>query len=187
MWWSIIFTRALGANIDFCHKLPRNTSDNSPPVQYLSLSNDAFFNSNIVQTQCHIELVELFCSSVFGQRTILLSWFVWYLGIHIYTITLIEFYFIMIFIMIVVTIIGIFIAINYLLIYILGFLYLSTTGSANARLPWCFRPWTFSLNIGLNMFPLDPFMSCLHSLLEYSTGEFQDLQLFVLAAFGAVD
>ena len=34
----------------------------------------------------------------------------------------------------------------------------------------CFCPWTFSLNIGLNMFPLDPFMSCLHSLLGYSTG-----------------
>ena len=27
----------------------------------------------------------------------------------------------------------------------------------------------------------------LHSLLEYSTGEFQALQLIVLAAFGAVD
>ena len=34
---------------------------------------------------------------------------------------------------------------------------------------------------------LDPFMSCLHSLLGYSTGEFQALQLIVLAAFGAVD
>ena len=31
------------------------------------------------------------------------------------------------------------------------------------------------------------FMSCLHSLLGYSTGEFQALQLIVLAAFGAVD
>ena len=30
-------------------------------------------------------------------------------------------------------------------------------------------------------------MSCLHSLLGYSTGEFQALQLIVLAAFGAVD
>ena len=30
-------------------------------------------------------------------------------------------------------------------------------------------------------------MSCLHSLLEYPTGEFQALQLIVLAAFGAVD
>ena len=78
-------------------------------------------------------------------------------------------------------------AINYLLIYILGFLYISSSGSANAQLPGCFRPWTFSLNIGLNMFHLDFFMSCLHSLLGYSTWEFQALQLIVLAAFGAVD
>ena len=77
--------------------------------------------------------------------------------------------------------------INYLLIYTLGFLYISSSGSANAQLPGWFRPWTFSLNIGLNMFPLDSFMSCLHSLLEYSTGEFQALQLIVLVAFGAVD
>ena len=77
--------------------------------------------------------------------------------------------------------------INYLLIYALGFLYISSSGSANAQLPECFRPGTFSLNIGLNMFPLDSFMSCLHSLLGYSTREFHALQLIVLAAFGAVD
>ena len=62
------------------------------------------------------------------------------------TIPLIELYFIMIFIMIVVTIIGIFMAINYLLIYTSGFLYISSFASANAQLPGCFRPWTFSLN-----------------------------------------
>ena len=42
----------------------------------------------------------------------------------------------------------------------------------------------------LNMFHWEHFlwlMSCLHSLLGYSTGEFQALQLIVLAAFGAVD
>ena len=89
--------------------------------------------------------------------------------------------------MIVVTMIGIFMAINYLLIYTLGFLYISSFGSANAQLPGCFRPWTFSLNIGLNMFALDSFTSCLHSLLGYSTGEFQALQPIVPAAFGAVD
>ena len=77
---------------------------------------------------------------------------------------------------------GIFMAINYLLIYTLGFLYISHYGFANAQLPECFCPWTFSLNIGLDMFPLDSFMSCLHSLLGYSTGEFQTLQLIVLAA-----
>ena len=80
-----------------------------------------------------------------------------------------------------------FMVINYLLIYTLGFLYISKSGSANAQLPGCFCPWTFSLNIGLSMFPLDSFMSCLHSLLGYSAGEFQALQLIVLAAFGAVD
>ena len=67
------------------------------------------------------------------------------------TISLIGFYFIMIFIMIVVTIIGIFMAINYFLNYTFGFLYLSSSGSANAQLPGCFRRWTFSLNIGLNI------------------------------------
>ena len=79
-----------------------------------------------------------------------------------------------------------FMAINYLLIHTLGFLYLSYSGSAKAQLPGCFWPWTFSLTIGLNMFPLESFMSCLHSLLGYFTGEFQALQLIFLAPFGAV-
>ena len=78
-------------------------------------------------------------------------------------------------------------AMNYLLIYTLGFLYISSSCFANAQLPGCFSPCTFSLNIALNMFPLDSFMPCLHSLLGYSTGEFQALQLMVIAAFGAVD
>ena len=43
----------------------------------------------------------------------------------------------MIFIMIVVTIIRIFMAIIYILIYTLGFLYISSSGSANAQLPGC--------------------------------------------------
>ena len=90
----------------------------------------------------------------------------------------------MIFIIIVVTIIGIFMTINDFLIYTLGVLYISSSGSANAQLPGCFCPWTF-LIIGLNMFPLDSFMSFLHSLQGYSTGEFQALQLIVLVAFGA--
>ena len=37
------------------------------------------------------------------------------------------------------------------------------------------------------MLPSDSFMSCLHSLLGYSTGGVQALQLIVLAAFGALD
>ena len=104
-----------------------------------------------------------------------------------FTISLIEYCFILIFIMIVVTIIAIFMAINYFLNYTSGFRYLSSSGSANTQLPGCFRPWTFSLNIVLNMLPLDSFMSCLHSLLGYSTGEFQALQLIVLVVFGAMD
>ena len=101
----------------------------------------------------------------------------WFLGCALFwcwvswgapvTIFLTEFYFIMIFIMKIVIIIEIFMAINYFLNYTLGFLYLSSSGSANAQLPGCFRPWTFSLNIGLNMLPLDSIMSCLHSLLFY--------------------
>ena len=87
----------------------------------------------------------------------------------------------MIFIMIVVTITGIFMVIN----YHFGFLYISNSGSANTQLPGCVLD--ILLYIGLNMFPLDSFMSCLHSLLGYSTGEFQALQLIVLAAFGAMD
>ena len=73
-----------------------------------------------------------------------------------------------------------FMAINCPLIYTLGLFYISSSGSANAQLSGCFRPWTFSLNIGLNMLPLDSFISCLHSLLGYSTGEFQAFQLIVL-------
>ena len=85
-----------------------------------------------------------------------------------FTISFIEFYFIMIF---VTNFIGIFMAILYFLNYMFR---LSVTnyssGSANAQLLGCFRPWTFSLNIGLDMLPSDSFMSCLHFLLGYSTG-----------------
>ena len=55
------------------------------------------------------------------------------------------------------------------------------------HLPGCFCPWTFFQNIGFNMVPLDPFMSHLATQLGYSAGEFQALQLIVLAAFGGVD
>ena len=103
------------------------------------------------------------------------------------TISVIEFCFIMIFIMIVVTIIGIFMAIKYFFNYTLAFLYISSSGPANAQTPGCFRRWTFFLSIGLNTLPLDAFMSCLLPLLGYSTGELQTLQLIVLVAFGAVD
>ena len=62
-----------------------------------------------------------------------------------------------------------------------------SSASAIARLPGCFRPGTYSLHICLNMLPSDSFMSCLLSLLGFSTGQFQNLQLNVLAAFRAVD
>ena len=42
-------------------------------------------------------------------------------------------------------------------------------------------------NIGFNMVPSDPFMSHLATQLGYSAGEFEALQLIVLAAFGVVD
>ena len=51
----------------------------------------------------------------------------------------------------------------------------------------CFCPWTFFENIGFNTVLMDPFMSHLATQLGYSAGEFQALQLIVLAAFGVVD
>ena len=55
------------------------------------------------------------------------------------------------------------------------------------HLPGCFCPWTFFENIGFNTVLTDPFMSHLATQLGYSAGEFQALQLIVLAAFGVVD
>ena len=55
------------------------------------------------------------------------------------------------------------------------------------HLPGCFCPWTFFENIGFNTMLTDPFMSHLATQLAYSAGEFQSLQLIVLAAFGVVD
>ena len=55
------------------------------------------------------------------------------------------------------------------------------------HLPGCFCPWTFFQNIGFNMVPSDPFMSHLATQPGYSAGEFQALQLIVLATFGVVD
>ena len=64
-----------------------------------------------------------------------------------FTISMIEFYFIIIFIMIVVTVIWICMAILSFWTIGLGFLQLSSSASANAQLPGCVRPGTFSLNI----------------------------------------
>ena len=47
----------------------------------------------------------------------------------------------------------------------LGFMKLSSSGSANAQLSRCFHLWAFFLNIGLNLLPSESFMSCLYSLL----------------------
>ena len=58
---------------------------------------------------------------------------------------------------------------------------------ATTHLPGYLCSWTFSLNIGLNMLPSHSFMPCLDNLLGYFTGEFQALQLIVIAVFGAVD
>ena len=55
------------------------------------------------------------------------------------------------------------------------------------HLPGCFCAWTFYNNIGFNMASSDPFMPHLATQLGYSAGEFQDLQLIVLATFGVVD
>ena len=55
------------------------------------------------------------------------------------------------------------------------------------HLPGSFCPWNFFQNIGFNMVSSDPFMSHLATQLAYSAGEFQALQLIVLATFGVVD
>ena len=55
------------------------------------------------------------------------------------------------------------------------------------HLPGCFCSWTFFENIGFNTVLTDPFMSHLPTQLGYSAGEFQALQLIVLAAVGVVD
>ena len=55
------------------------------------------------------------------------------------------------------------------------------------HLPGCFCPWTFFENIGFNTVLTDPFMSHLATQFGYSAGEFQALQLIVLAAFGFAD
>ena len=59
--------------------------------------------------------------------------------------------------------------------------------STISHLPGYFCPWTFFQNIGFSMVPSGPYMSHLTTQLGYSTGEFQALQLIVLAAFGVVD
>ena len=55
------------------------------------------------------------------------------------------------------------------------------------HLPGCFCPWTFFENIGFNTVLTNPFMSHLATQLRYSAGEFQALQLIVLATFGVVN
>ena len=74
-----------------------------------------------------------------------------------------------------------------LYIYIYALLYEFYWCPTIPHIPGCFCPWTFFQNIGFNMVPSDPFMSHLATQLEYSAGEFQALQLIVLATFGIVD
>ena len=66
-------------------------------------------------------------------------------------------------------------------------LILGTWCSTIPHLPGCFCSWTFFQNIGFNVVPSDPFMSHLATQLGYSAGEFQALQLIVLATFGVMD
>ena len=76
----------------------------------------------------------------------------------------------------------------WLLVFVLNnTLILSIWCSTIPHLPGCFCPWTFFQNIRFNMVPSDPFMSHLATQLGYSAGEFQALQLIVLAAFGVMD
>ena len=75
----------------------------------------------------------------------------------------------------------------WLLVFVLNnILILGIWCSTIPLLPGCFCPWTFFENIGFNTVLTDPFMSHLTTQLGYSAGEFQALQLIVLAAFGVV-
>ena len=76
----------------------------------------------------------------------------------------------------------------WLLVFVLNnILILGIWCSTILHLPGCFCPWTFFENIGFNTVLTDTFMSHLTTQLGYSAGEFQALQLIVLAAFGVVD
>ena len=76
----------------------------------------------------------------------------------------------------------------WLLVFVLNnILILGIWCSTIPHLPGWFCPWTFFENIGFNTVLTDPFMSHLTTQLGYSAGEFQALQLIVLAAFGVVD
>ena len=76
----------------------------------------------------------------------------------------------------------------WLLVFVLNnILILGIWCSTIPHLPGCSCPWTFFENIGFNMVLTDTFMSHLTTQLGYSAGEFQALQLIVLAAFGVVD
>ena len=76
----------------------------------------------------------------------------------------------------------------WLLVFVLySILILGILCSAISHPPGCFCPWSFLQDIGFHMVPSDPFMSHLATQLWYSAGEFQALQLIVLAAFGVVD
>ena len=56
----------------------------------------------------------------------------------------------------------------------------------NSSPPGMFLPLDVLNNIGLIMWPSDPFMSKLYSQLGYSTGKFQALHQIRFAVFGAV-
>ena len=74
------------------------------------------------------------------------------------------------------------------LVYVLNnTLILDIWCSTIPHLPGCFCPWTFFENTRFNTLLMDPFMSHLATQLGYSAGEFQALQLIVLAAFGVRD
>ena len=75
----------------------------------------------------------------------------------------------------------------WLLVFVLDILILGIWCSTIPHLPGCFCPWTFFENIGFNTVLTDSFMSHPATQLGYSAGEFQALQLIVLAAFGVVD
>ena len=147
---------------------------------YMHSLYDFYYRTYIyIQQECHSVLVKLhpitFYRTVFLGSARFMGWmplFVFF-GLPIVSCSLIN---------------GLLLGCLWLLVFVLNnTLILGIWCSAISHLPWCFCPWTFFKNIGFNMVPSDPFMSHLATELGYSAGEFQELQLVVLAAFGVVD
>ena len=132
-----------------------------------------FCYRSYVQRECHSVLAKLHPITFYSVRFLgLMPLFVFF-GLPIVSCSLIK---------------NLILGCLWLLVFVLNnVLILGIWCSTIPHLPGCFCPWTFFENIGFNTVLTGPFMSHLTTQLGYSAGEFQALQLIVLAAFGVVD